>query len=59
MSQPQRLAALALQRGGPPLVLIGNLGPEAVEVELTGLQRASAQHQLAPYAMARIEAQAG
>ena len=58
VSQPQRLAALALQRGGPPLLLIGNLGPEAVEVELTGLQRASTQHRLAPYAVARIEAQA-
>ena len=58
VSQPQRLAALALQRGGPPLVLIGNLCAEAVEVELTGLQSTSTRHRLGPYAVALIEAPA-
>ncbi|MDE2452692.1 MAG: hypothetical protein KGL43_03780 [Burkholderiales bacterium] len=43
VSQPQRIAALALQRDGRPLVVIGNLGPEPAEVQVEGLAAASRQ----------------
>lgn len=59
VSQPRRLAALALQRGGRPLLLIGNLGPQPIDVEITGLPGVRPGHRLEAFAVALIEAGAG
>jgi hypothetical protein len=46
VTAPQRIAALALQREGTRLVLVGNLGPERSDVDIEGLPPGFTQQRL-------------
>jgi D-apionolactonase len=58
VSQPQRVAALVLLRSGSPLLLLGNLTAEPVDLEVHGLPGIEGHHRLEPYGVTRLQPRA-